>query len=70
MAHALSAAMRPPGPAPQVTGGWRVGDVRHLVASPAKAAARLGFAAALTFASGMAELAHAAGDNLPAPARG
>ena len=34
------------GPAPVVTGEFRAGDVRHIVASPARAAAELGFAAA------------------------
>jgi dTDP-L-rhamnose 4-epimerase len=31
--------------APQVTGGYRLGDVRHIVASPARATAELGFTA-------------------------
>ena len=31
--------------APVVTGGYRLGDVRHVVASPARAAAELGFSA-------------------------
>ena len=31
--------------APEVTGGYRLGDVRHVVASPARAAAELGFTA-------------------------
>jgi dTDP-L-rhamnose 4-epimerase len=30
---------------PEVTGGYRLGDVRHIVASPARAAAELGFRA-------------------------
>ena len=30
---------------PQVTGGYRLGDVRHVVASPARASAELGFTA-------------------------
>ncbi|SDD75773.1 NAD-dependent epimerase/dehydratase family protein [Nocardioides lianchengensis] len=30
---------------PEVTGGYRLGDVRHIVASPARAAAELGFTA-------------------------
>jgi dTDP-L-rhamnose 4-epimerase len=30
---------------PQVTGGYRLGDVRHIVASPVRAAAELGFTA-------------------------
>ena len=33
------------GPAPVVTGEFRLGDVRHVVASPARAAAELGFRA-------------------------
>jgi dTDP-L-rhamnose 4-epimerase len=47
------------GPAPEVVGGWRAGDVRHVVASPALAAERLGFRAEVSFAAGMAELAGA-----------
>ena len=31
--------------APEVTGGYRLGDVRHVVASPARATADLGFTA-------------------------
>ena len=34
------------GPAPEVTGDYRAGDVRHVVASPELAAAELGFTAA------------------------
>jgi dTDP-L-rhamnose 4-epimerase len=44
------------GPAPAVVGGWRAGDVRHVLASPALAAERLGFRAEVNFAAGMAEL--------------
>jgi dTDP-L-rhamnose 4-epimerase len=40
-------------------GGWRAGDVRHVVASPALAAERLGFRAEISFAAGIAELATA-----------
>jgi dTDP-L-rhamnose 4-epimerase len=47
------------GPEPEVVGGWRAGDVRHVVASPALAAERLGFRARVGFAAGMAELATA-----------
>jgi len=47
------------GPAPVVTGEYRLGDVRHIVASPARAAAELGFRAAITFADGMKEFATA-----------
>ena len=45
--------------APRVTGEWRPGDVRHIFASPALAAERLGFRAQEDFAAGMAELAAA-----------
>lgn len=34
-------------PAPEVTGRYRLGDVRHVVASPARASAELGFTAAV-----------------------
>jgi dTDP-L-rhamnose 4-epimerase len=47
------------GPAPEVVGGWRAGDVRHVVASPALAAERLGLRAEVSFAAGMVELAGA-----------
>jgi dTDP-L-rhamnose 4-epimerase len=57
MAAALTAAMG--GPGPEVVGGWRAGDVRHVFASPARAAERLGFRARVGFAAGMAELATA-----------
>ena len=41
------------GPPPQVVGGARPGDVRHVVADPAKAAAVWGFRARTTFADGV-----------------
>ena len=44
---------------PKITGEYRLGDVRHIVASPAAAARALGFTAATGFAAGMAEFAHA-----------
>jgi dTDP-L-rhamnose 4-epimerase len=44
---------------PVVTGDYRLGDVRHIVASPAGAARDLGFRAQIGFAAGMAEFAHA-----------
>jgi len=64
MAAAIAAAVG--GPAPEVVGGWRPGDGRHVVASPELAAERLGFRALVGFADGMAELATAP---LRAPAR-
>jgi dTDP-L-rhamnose 4-epimerase len=42
-----------------VTGEYRLGDVRHVVASPAAAAADLGFRAQVGFTEGMAEFARA-----------
>ncbi|MFI6501292.1 NAD-dependent epimerase/dehydratase family protein [Nonomuraea typhae] len=45
------------GPLPRVTGAYRLGDVRHIVASPAKAATELGFRAEIAFAAGMKEFA-------------
>jgi dTDP-L-rhamnose 4-epimerase len=44
---------------PKITGEYRLGDVRHIVASPAAASATLGFTAATGFADGMTEFAHA-----------
>ena len=40
-------------PAPVVVGGHRPGDVRHIVASPERAASVLGFRAEVSFADGM-----------------
>jgi dTDP-L-rhamnose 4-epimerase len=45
------------GPEPIVVGGARAGDVRHVVASPAKARAVLGFHAQVRFADGVAAFA-------------
>jgi dTDP-L-rhamnose 4-epimerase len=45
--------------APVVTGKWRLGDVRHIVASPARAADTLGFVAEVDFAAGMADFTRA-----------
>ena len=47
------------GPAPQVTGAYRTGDVRHIVADPALAAEVLGFTAAVRPADGLREFAFA-----------
>ena len=59
MAAALAATFGG-GLEPVVTGEYRLGDVRHVVASPAGAAANLGFRARIRFAEGMAEFARAA----------
>jgi dTDP-L-rhamnose 4-epimerase len=45
------------GPDPVVVGGARPTDVRHIVASPALAAAMLGFRARIDFAAGVAKFA-------------
>ncbi|WP_309229816.1 NAD-dependent epimerase/dehydratase family protein [Blastococcus sp. TML/M2B] len=51
MARALAEAFG--GPEPRTTGEYRIGDVRHVVASPERAARELGFRARVTFADGM-----------------
>ena len=58
MASALATAFG--GPAAEVVGGYRLGDVRHVVASAARARAVLGFDARVGFAEGMAGFATAA----------
>ncbi len=57
MAAALAEAFG--GPEPEVTGEYRLGDVRHVVADPGRAAAELGFTAGTPFADGMREFATA-----------
>jgi dTDP-L-rhamnose 4-epimerase len=57
MARALAAGF-PSAPAPIVTGEYRLGDVRHVVAAPDLAAEALGFRAETTFTEGMAAFAH------------
>ena len=47
------------GPQPEVTGDYRLGDVRHVVASPELAADELGFSAAITPEQGIVEFATA-----------
>jgi dTDP-L-rhamnose 4-epimerase len=47
------------GPAPSVTGRYRLGDVRHVVAAPDLARRELGFAARIGFVEGMKEFATA-----------
>lgn len=55
LAQALSDVMD--GPAPVITGRFRTGDVRHIVASPARARTELGFTAQVAFADGLVEFA-------------
>jgi dTDP-L-rhamnose 4-epimerase len=57
MAGVLAAAAG--GPEPVVTKEFRLGDVRHVVASPDRSASVLGFRAARTFADGVADFATA-----------
>lgn len=63
LAAALARAMD--GPAPKIVGGARAGDVRHVVADPARARELLGFAAQMGFADGVTAFAT---DPLRAPA--
>jgi dTDP-L-rhamnose 4-epimerase len=55
LARALAAATG--GPQPVVVGGARPGDVRHVVADPARAGELLGFRAATGFTEGMRRFA-------------
>ena len=55
VAGALCAAMG--GPQPEITGRFRLGDVRHITADPARARAELGWEPVVELEAGMAELA-------------
>jgi dTDP-L-rhamnose 4-epimerase len=57
LASALARALD--GPPPTVTGEFRLNDVRHVVASPARATADLGFTAAIGPEQGFGAFAHA-----------
>ena len=57
LAAALSSAIG--GPAPRVTREFRLGDVRHVFASPERARRVCGFEATVRFADGVAEFASA-----------
>ena len=57
MADALADAFGPDAPRPEVVGGWRPGDVRHVFASPTRATELLQFTATTDFLAGMNELA-------------
>lgn len=59
MANALAEAAGADAPKPEVVGGSRAGDVRHIVASPERAHRELGFRATTDFATGMRELSTA-----------
>ncbi|MGH8793936.1 MAG: NAD-dependent epimerase/dehydratase family protein [Stackebrandtia sp.] len=58
MAEALAVGYSGTAPAPEVTGEYRLGDVRHVVASPELGSAALGFKPEVGFAEGMAAFAH------------
>jgi dTDP-L-rhamnose 4-epimerase len=68
MAAALASAFGAGAPAPEVTGEFRAGDVRHVHASPERARLALGFSAGVGFAAGMSEFAHAPLRHPPEPA--
>jgi dTDP-L-rhamnose 4-epimerase len=56
----MASALRPDGaPAPQVVGGYRMGDVRHVFASADRARDELGFEAAIDFDDGIRRFAEA-----------
>ena len=52
VAAGLCDAFGPAAPRPVVTGGYRLGDVRHVVASPDRAAQLIGFRARVPLADG------------------
>jgi dTDP-L-rhamnose 4-epimerase len=56
LAQGLFDTLGHPGLEPVVTGEWRLGDVRHIVASPQKAIRELGFVAQVPFEAGLSEL--------------
>ncbi|MFC4031352.1 NAD-dependent epimerase/dehydratase family protein [Streptomyces polygonati] len=65
MATALAAAYG--GPAPVVTGEYRLGDVRHITASSERLRTELGWRPEVEFAAGVAEFARAAQRPVPVP---
>lgn len=60
IAELICDAFGPATPRPKVTGDYRLGDVRHVVASPARARLLMGFRAKVALADGLAEMARAA----------
>lgn len=57
VASALAAGFGPHAPGPVVTGRFRIGDVRHVVASAQKATTGMGFSASVSLTDGLADLA-------------
>jgi dTDP-L-rhamnose 4-epimerase len=55
MAKALAASLQ--GPEPTVTGGYRLGDVRHITADSSRLKSEFGWVPEIAFETGMAELA-------------
>ncbi len=71
MARTLAAAFG--GPVPEVTGEYRLGDVRHITAASARLRAELGWKPTVPFSRGMRSFAHAPladPPGLPAPTGG
>ncbi|MHB8670870.1 MAG: NAD-dependent epimerase/dehydratase family protein [Acidimicrobiales bacterium] len=66
MANVLVAEFGRPDLSPRVSGRFRLGDVRHVFASPERAAEALGFRALVGFEAGMAEFARAPLGSSPA----
>jgi dTDP-L-rhamnose 4-epimerase len=60
LAAALARAFGADSPRPEVVGGYRLGDVRHIFASADLARHRFGFAAQIDFETGLPELARIA----------
>jgi dTDP-L-rhamnose 4-epimerase len=54
------------GPGPEITGEYRLGDVRHITASSERIQRELGWRAAVSFAEGIAEFAAAPAGRVPA----
>jgi dTDP-L-rhamnose 4-epimerase len=59
LAHALTAATGNDAPAPEVVGGYRLGDVRHVFAATQRARVQLGFTASVGFEEGVRGFASA-----------
>ena len=59
MANAIAEALAEGALRPEVVGGYRLGDVRHVFASPRLAGERLGFRASIGFEDGMRDFARA-----------
>jgi dTDP-L-rhamnose 4-epimerase len=57
LAHALAASSSNGAPRPQVVGGYRIGDVRHVFAATERARAELGFTAHTGFEEGVRDFA-------------